>query len=268
MWQLADKRLTNRLLLGTAQYPSLQTLAEAVKAAQIEVLTVALRRCLSPENLWSGEAFWKTLEALGCQLLPNTAGCRTAQEAITTAECARELFQTHWIKLEVIGDDGTLQPDPFELLEAARILLDKGFEVFPYCTEDLIVCQRLLDCGCRILMPWAAPIGTGKGVLNPEGLKTLRARLPDTILIVDAGLRSPSQAAQVMEWGFDGVLINTAIANATQPAPMACAFRDAVKAGRQAFTAGLMSVREMAHSSTSLLDTPFWQQDRQTGSEH
>lgn len=255
MWQIADKNLESRLLLGTAQYPSLQVMQDAVLASGAEIITVSLRRQLANNG---GDHFWEYVKKLNCHLLPNTAGCRTAQEAITIAEMAREIFATHWIKLEVIGDEYNLQPDLFELVQAARVLIDKGFEIFPYCTDDLILCQRLVDLGCRILMPWAAPIGSGKGIINPYALKALRARFPDITLIVDAGIGKPSHAIQAMEMGFDGILLNTAIAKAQQPIAMAKAFRDAVQAGRTAFSAGLMYERDMACPSTPLLDTPFW----------
>lgn len=260
MWQLGDKTIASRLLLGTAQYPSLQILCDAIVASGAQVITVSLRRQLSADAKNNG--FWNPIQALNCSVLPNTAGCRTAEEAINTAEIARELFQTHWIKLEVIGDDYNLQPNPFELLKATTVLIKNGFEVFPYCTEDLVLCQRLMDAGCRILMPWAAPIGSGKGLMNPYALSTLRTRLPDATLIVDAGIGKPSQAAEAMEYGFDGVLLNTAVALAQDPVRMATAFKDAVTAGRHAYCAGLMPERNSAHPSTPLIDTPFWHQDK------
>ncbi len=258
MWKLADKEINSRLLLGTAQYPSLHIMREAITAAETNIITVALRR-QSPRT-HGGNIFWNYLKETACHILPNTAGCRSAEEAIMTAEMAREIFNTHWIKLEVIGDDYTLQPDPFELVKAANILVKKGFEVFPYCTEDLILCQRLIDVGCRILMPWAAPIGSGKGLINPYALQLLRARLPNITLIIDAGIGKPSHAVQALELGLDGVLLNTAVSLATQPIMMAAAFRDAVRAGRAAYAAGLMLERNMAAASTALIDTPFWQQ--------
>lgn len=258
MWNLANITLSSRLLLGTACYPSLQIMQEAILASRAEIITVSLRR-QSPQEKTSNP-FWETLKKLPCHILPNTAGCHQASEAITTAEMAREIFNTHWIKLEVIGDDYTLQPDPFELVKAASTLVKAGFEVFPYCTDDLVLCQRLIDAGCRILMPWASPIGSGKGLINPYALETLRARLPEITLIVDAGIGKPSHAAQAMELGFDGVLLNTAVAEATHPVQMASAFQHAVIAGRMAFEAGTMQARPAASPSTSLLDTPFWQQ--------
>lgn len=259
MWQLAGKQLTSRLLLGTAQYPSLEIMQQAINMSGANVITVALRR-QSP-NEKGGETFWNAIKASGCHFLPNTAGCHSAKDAIMTAEMAREIFATHWIKLEVIGDDYNLQPDPFELVHAAKELINKGFEVFPYCTDDLVLCQRLVDVGCRILMPWAAPIGTGKGLLNPYALEMLRIRLPNITLIIDAGIGKPSHATQALELGFDAVLLNTAVSLAHNPVQMAGAFRDAVTAGRAAYEAGIMCERNTAHPSTPLLDTPFWHQE-------
>jgi len=259
MWTLAKKNLQSRLLVGTAGYPSLEMMEHAIRASETNVITLSIKR-QAPLGV-GGESFWQTIKQLNCHLLPNTAGCRDAKTAISTAELARELFDTSWIKLEVIGDDYNLQPDPFELIKAARLLINEGFEVFPYCTDDLVVCQKLVDSGCTILMPWAAPIGSGKGLLNPYALETLRHRLPDITLIVDAGIGKPSHAVQAMELGFDGVLLNTAISHANQPIAMARAFHHAVIAGHDAFLAGVMPERNIAHPSTSLIDTPFWHQD-------
>lgn len=259
MWKLADKILESRFLLGTAQYPSLQIMRDAIITSKTNVITVSLKRQSS--HATGDNVFWDSIKDLNCHVLPNTAGCHNADDAINTAEMAREVFQTNWIKLEVIGDDYNLQPDPFELVKAAKQLIQNGFEVFPYCTDDLVLCQRLIDCGCQILMPWASPIGSGKGIINPYSLETLRARLPHTTLIIDAGIGKPSHAAQAMELGFDGVLLNTAVSLSKHPIQMASAFRDAIIAGRSAFNAGMMLERNMAHPSTSLLDTPFWHQE-------
>lgn len=259
MFTIADKTITSRFLLGTAQYPSLQIMQKAIQAAKTEIITVSLHRQAPKVN--GGETFWDYIKQLGCYLLPNTAGCRSASDAVKIAEMARELFNTHWIKLEVIGDDYNLQPDPIELIAAAKCLVNRGFEVFPYCTDDLVLCQRLVDCGCRILMPWAAPIGTGKGILNPYSLEVLRTRLPHVTLIIDAGIGKPSQATRAMELGFDAVLLNTAVSLAIDPVKMAEAFRDAIIAGRAGFEAGIMPERNTAHPSTPLIDTPFWHQD-------
>ena len=184
------------------------------------------------------------------RVLPNTAGCYTVKEAVTTAQMAREIFDTAWIKLEVIGEADTLQPDVFGTVEAARILSDEGFEVFPYTTEDLIVCERLVEAGCKVLMPWGAPIGSGKGLNNLFGLRVLRARFPDVPLVVDAGIGLPSHAAAAMELGYDAVLLNTAVGKAGDPVAMARAFAQAVEAGRAAYLAGPMPPRDMAAPST------------------
>ncbi|MFA6303186.1 MAG: thiazole synthase [Legionella sp.] len=260
MWNIAGKSLNSRLILGTSCYPSLSVMEQAIGASGAEAITVSIKRQTAGTPV--GESFAHALQKLNCNLLPNTAGCRNAQTAIRTAELARELYATSWIKLEVIGDDYNLQPDPFELVKAAKILVEQGFEVFPYCTDDLVLCQKLVDVGCRILMPWAAPIGSGKGILNPYALETVRYRFPDINLIVDAGIGKPSHAVAVMELGFDGVLLNTAVALAQQPEVMALAFSQAVLAGRKAFEAGMMPERNVAHPSTSLIDTPFWHQEK------
>ncbi|NKB25709.1 MAG: thiazole synthase [Kiritimatiellae bacterium] len=260
MWKLGSTTLNSRLMIGTAQYPSPEIMAKSIKASEAEIVTVSLRRQNPGEK--GGELFWNFIKDLNLKILPNTAGCRTVQEANTTAEMARELFGTNWIKLEVIGDEYTLQPDTTALIEAAQMLVGKGFEVLPYTTEDLIVAQRLVNVGCKILMPWAAPIGSGQGLLNPYALRTLRKRLPDITLIIDAGLGRPSHAVQVMEMGFDGVLINSAVALAQDPIDMARAFARGVEAGRMGYKAGLLYPREMASPSTPTIGTPFWQQEK------
>jgi len=251
-----DVRLTSRLLLGTAQYPSPAVMRDAIAASGTEVVTVALRRQNPADK--DGDAIWRYIRESGCRLLPNTAGCRSAKEAVTLAEMCREIFETAWIKLEVIGDDYNLQPDPFGLVEAAGELTRRGFDVLPYCTDDLVLCRKLLDVGCRVLMPWGAPIGTGQGLLNTYALRTLRERLPDTPLIIDAGIGAPSQAAAAMEMGFDAVLLNTAVARAQDPASMARAFAGAIDAGYRAHRAGLMVQRQTASPSTPTVGRPFW----------
>lgn len=251
--------LASRVLLGTSRYPSLLSLSESIEASRPGMVTVALRRQMNAETAEAG--FFDLLKRHAVPLLPNTAGCQTIDEAVTTAHMAREVFETDWIKLELIGDDYTLQPDPVGLIEAAARLVKDGFKVLPYCTEDLVVGRRLLDVGCEVLMPWGAPIGTGKGIVNPYGLRVLRERLPDVPLIIDAGLGVPSHACQVMEWGFDGVLLNTAVSQATQPAAMARAFAMGVQAGRSAYVAGPMDERDSAQASTPVVGMPFWHQD-------
>jgi len=257
-WQLYGKSFTSRFLMGTALYPSPQIMAQAVERSGAQIVTVSLRR-QSPEHR-GGSTIWDFIKQMDCQLLPNTAGCHSATEAITLANMSREIFQTDWIKLEVIGDEYNLQPDPFGLLEAAQALARDGFSVFPYCTDDLVLCQRLLDVGCQVLMPWGAPIGTGRGLLNPYALQTIRARLTDVPLIVDAGIGLPSHAAQAMEMGCDGILLNSAVAQATDPQLMAQAFANAITAGRQGFMAGAMPQGQTAKPSTPTLGMPFWHQ--------
>jgi thiazole synthase len=255
-WTVARTTLNSRFFLGTSHYPSPQVLGDAVIASGTEVLTVGLRR-LQPES-GGGNSFWQRIQAMGCKILPNTAGCHNAEEAITLAQMAREIFDTPWIKLEVIGDDYTLQPDTQATLQAAIVLAREGFQVFAYTTDDLVIAQKLRDAGCAAVMPWAAPIGTGRGPVNPYALETMRRRLPDAVLVVDAGLGRPSHAAQVMELGFDAVLLNTAVAQAGDPVRMARAFADGIAAGRAAFEATPMPERAAAQASTSTVGVPFW----------
>jgi thiazole synthase len=257
-WQIGDATLTSRFLLGTAGYPSPQVLRDAIVASGAQVVTVGLKRTLAAAGDNGFVAMIRAaLAETGARLLPNTAGCRSAAEAVQLAQIARELYGTPWLKLEVIGDEHTLQPDPFELVDAATQLVRDGFVVLPYCTDDLVVCRRLLDAGCAALMPWGAPIGSGQGLLDPFALRTLRERLPDTVLIVDAGLGAPSHAAQALEMGFDAVLLNSAVAQARDPVTMAGAFRDAVCAGRAAWRAGVMAKQDFAVASTPVAGHPF-----------
>lgn len=243
--------VTSRLLLGTAQYPSPAILADAIRASGAEIVTVSLRRESGATK--AGQSFWSLIRELGVKVLPNTAGCKTVKEAVTTAEMARELFGTEWVKLEVIGEDDTLQPDVFGLVEAARVLSRDGFKVFPYTTEDLVVAEKLVAAGCEVLMPWGAPIGSGRGLNNPYGLRSLRAHFPGMPMVVDAGIGVPSHAAAAMEMGYDAVLLNTAVAKAGDPARMARAFARAIEAGREAVLADPMEVRDMAAPSTPVM---------------
>ncbi|MEO9078182.1 MAG: thiazole synthase [Rhodanobacter sp.] len=240
--------LGSRLLLGSAGYSSPSMLADAVHASCTEVVTVSLRREASGQR--NGQGFWSLIRDLGVHVLPNTAGCHSAKEAVTTAQMARDIFETAWIKLEVIGDADTLQPDVFGLVEAADQLCADGFEVFPYTTEDLVVADRLLQAGCRVLMPWGSPIGSGRGLNNVFGLRALRAHFPDVPLIIDAGIGRPSHAVAAMELGYDGVLLNTAVAMAGDPVAMAGAFARAIEAGRAGFKAQPMAPRDLATPST------------------
>ncbi|MGB3690338.1 MAG: thiazole synthase [Jannaschia helgolandensis] len=247
--------IDSRLMLGTAQYPSPRVLADAFRRSGAGIATVSVRREAGGER--AGSAFWDIVSDLGVAVLPNTAGCHSVREAVTTAQMARELFDTNWIKLEVIGHADTLQPDPFGLVEAARYLTEDGFKVFPYTTEDVVLAGRLLDAGCEVLMPWGAPIGTGLGLTNIYGMRTLRAQFPDVPMVVDAGLGLPSQAAMAMEMGYDAVLLNTAVARAGDPAAMAEGFARAVEAGRLAFEADPMEPRDMAAPSTPVIGKAF-----------
>jgi thiazole synthase len=257
-WQVGDVTLGSRFLLGTAGYPSPQVLREAIAAAGTQVVTVGLKRTLAAagDNGFIG-VIQQALADTGARLLPNTAGCRSAREAVQLAHMARELYDTPWLKLEVVGDEHTLQPDMFELHAAATQLVRDGFTVFPYCTDDLVGCRRLLDAGCPLLMPWGAPIGSGQGLLNVFALRTLRERLPDTTLIIDAGIGAPSDAAQALELGFDAVLLNSAVAQARDPAAMARAFRLAIEGGRIARNAGVMAQQDFAVASTPVGGEPL-----------
>jgi thiazole synthase len=252
--------MSSRLMLGTSLYPSPQVMADAIKASGAGIVTVSLRREGARDR--TGQRFWEIVSGLGCRVMPNTAGCRTSKDAITTARMAREVFETDWIKLEIIANDDTLQPDLFGLVEAAGVLVKEGFKVFPYTTEDLGIGERLLAAGCEVLMPWGAPIGSGRGLANPYALRTMRSYFPGVPLIVDAGIGAPSQAAQAMEMGYDAVMLNTAVAKAARPVVMARAFGQAVAAGRLAYEAGLMEPRDMASPSTPVAGTPFFDLDK------
>lgn len=257
---LYGESFSSRLLLGTALYPSPQIMSDAIAASNCDIVTLGLRRQNPKDD--HGKAMWDAIRATGRKLLPNTAGCRNVKEAVNLAAMSREIFETSWIKLEVIGDEYNLQPDPFGLVEAAGMLVKQGFKVLPYCTDDLLVCQKLLDVGCEVLMPWGSPIGTGQGLLNLYNLRTLRERITEVPLIIDAGLGAPSHAAQAMEMGYDAVLLNTAVAKAQNPVLMAEAFAEAVIAGRKAKLAGIMEKRQTASPSTPTIGKPFWHQSQ------
>jgi thiazole synthase len=243
------------LMLGTAQYPSPSILISCFKKSKASVATVSLRRESSASD--SGNNFWSIIKELNVRILPNTAGCHTVKEAVTTAHMAREIFNTKWIKLEVIGEEDTLQPDVFGLVEASKILSDDGFEVFPYTTEDLVVADKLLNAGCKVLMPWGSPIGSGQGLNNIFGLKALRSHFPDIPMVIDAGIGLPSHATRAMELGFDAILLNTAIAKAGDPVTMAEAFSYAVLSGSLGKEADPMEPRDMAVPSTPIFGKAF-----------
>jgi thiazole synthase len=249
---------TSRLLIGSALYPSPQIMHQSLVASGSQIVTVSLRRQNSIE---AGQDFWQLIKDTGLKVLPNTAGCHSVKEVVTLANMCREVFDTDWIKLELIGDEYNLQPDPVALLEATECLIKEGFKILPYCTDDLVICQRLADLGCEVLMPWGAPIGTGKGLINPYNLKTIRERLPDHTLIVDAGLGLPSHACQALELGYDAVLLNSAIAGAGCPITMAKAFKSATEAGRYSYEAKAMPEKEVAAPSTPTMGMPFWHQE-------
>ncbi|MCE7027377.1 thiazole synthase [Jiella avicenniae] len=249
--RIYDETLKSRLMLGTARYPSPQILKQAILASGAEIVTVSLRREAAGER--AGQKFWDLIRETGVKVLPNTAGCHSVREAVTTAQMAREVFRTNLVKLEVIGDADTLQPDLFGLVEATRILTEDGFQVLAYTTEDLVAADRLVEAGCRVLMPWGSPIGSARGLNNVYGLRAMRARFPDLTLLVDAGIGVPSHAAQAMELGYDGVLLSSAVALAGNPVTMARGFRLAVEAGRLAFEADPLQPRDMAEASTPVL---------------
>jgi thiazole synthase len=246
--KIADRVFCSRLIIGTGKYRSYDEMKAAHKASGAEMVTVAVRRVPLDR---SSESFLDYLDP-SLQILPNTAGCYSAEEAIRTARLAREALSTPWIKLEVIGDQATLFPDNEQTLEAARALVKEGFIVLPYFTDDLIVAKKLLDAGCPAVMPLAAPIGSGLGVQNPTNLRILREQLPDATIIVDAGVGTASDAAIAMELGADAVLMNTAIAEANDAAKMAEAMKLAIEAGRLAYLSGRMSKRLYASASSPL----------------
>ncbi|MDA7949413.1 MAG: thiazole synthase [Hyphomicrobiaceae bacterium] len=259
MLEFYGTEIGSRLLTGTALYPSPQILADAVKASGSDLVTVSVRREAARAS--AGQGFWELIKQLDVHVLPNTAGCNTVKEAVTTAQMARELFETDWIKLEVIANNDTLQPEVFGLVEAARILNEDGFKVFPYMTEDLGVAEKLMAAGCEVLMPWGAPIGSGQGLANPLALRTMRSYFPDIPLVIDAGIGAPSHAARAMEMGYDAIMLNTAIAKAGDPVAMGRAFSQAIEAGRLAYESGLMEPRDMASPSTPVAGTPFFKID-------
>jgi thiazole synthase len=245
---IAGKVFSSRLLIGSAQFPNPQTMVAAHEASGAEIVTLAVRRVNL--NAAPSENILSFIDTQRMTLLPNTAGCFTAKDAVLTAELAREALETNWIKLEVIGDDETLFPDAVELLKAAETLIGLGFTVLPYCNDDVITARKLRDMGCAAVMPLASPIGSGMGIRNPYNLQIIREMLPDIPLIVDAGIGTASDAAIAMELGYDGVLLNTAISQAQHPIQMAEAMKHAVIAGRLAFEAGRISRKLYATAST------------------
>ena len=245
-WKLGTRTLRSRLIVGTGKYASLDETRAALAASGAEIVTVALRRV----NLASGEpTVLDAIDRTKYILLPNTAGCYTADEAIRTLHLARELGMDDMVKLEVIGDPKTLFPDNTATVEAAKQLVKEGFQVLPYCSDDLITCKRLADAGCLAVMPLAAPIGSGLGIRNPHNIKLILDNV-DVPVIVDAGVGCASDAAIAMELGCAGVLMNTGIAGAKKPVLMAEAMRLAIEAGRKSYLAGRMPRRDYANASS------------------
>ena len=248
IFTLAGREFRSRLIIGTGKYRSHDEMKAAHKASGADMVTVAVNRVPLDRKT---ESFLDHLDP-SMHILPNTAGCYDADHAIRTARLAREALETDWIKLEVIGDPITLLPDNEQTLEAARVLVNEGFIVLPYFTDDLIMAKKLLDAGCPAVMPLAAPIGSGMGVQNPANLQIMREQLPDATIIVDAGVGVPSDAAIAMELGADAILMNTAIAESREPEQMATAMKLAVEAGRLAYLAGRMPKRLYASASSPI----------------
>jgi thiazole synthase len=240
--------------MGTGQYRSLDTMQRAMLASGTDLVTVAIRRVDWQQV--HGESTLGVLRESGFRLLPNTAGCFTARDAVLTAQLAREALETHWVKLEVIGDDRTLLPDTEELLKAAAELVRAGFVVLPYTNDDPVVARRLRDLGCAAVMPLGSPIGSGMGIQNPYNLRIIREQIRDIPVILDAGIGTPSDAVLAMEMGLDAVLLSTAVSGADDPVLMANAFRMAVDCGRMAHMAGRMPRRLHAHASSPVDGLP------------
>ncbi len=244
-FEIAGRGFASRLIIGTGGFRSLEVVAEAVEASGADMATVTMRR-VDPSTRGS---LLDVLDSQGCFVLPNTAGCFTARDAVTTARLAREALETDWVKLEVIGDDKTLLPDAPELLEAAETLVGEGFTVLPYTNDDPVLAQRLEDAGCAAVMPLGSPIGSGMGIANPYNLRLIveQARVP---VILDAGIGTASDAALAMEAGCDGVLLASAISRAEDPRAMAGAMRKAVEAGWEARLAGRIPRRLYGEASS------------------
>ncbi|PAD38356.1 thiazole synthase [Terribacillus sp. 7520-G] len=247
MLQIADKTFASRLLLGTGKYPSFEVQKEAVDVSKAEILTFAVRRMDIFEP--SQPNFLEQLDLKRYTLLPNTAGAKTAEEAVRIARLAKASGLCDMVKVEVIGCDRTLLPDPVETLRAAEMLLEEGFIVLPYTSDDVVLAKRLIDLGVHAIMPGASPIGSGKGIINPFNLRMIveQSSVP---VIVDAGIGSPKDAAYAMELGADGVLLNTAVSGARDPVKMARAMKLAIEAGRMGFEAGRIPEKDYAAASS------------------
>ena len=248
--RIAGREFHSRLIVGTGKYRSFQEMARAHAASGADMVTLAVRRVNLTDR--SKESMLDFIDREKLFILPNTAGCYSADEAIRTARLAREVGLSNWIKLEVIGDEKTLFPDNFELLKATEVLVKEGFVVLPYTNDDLIFARRLIDAGAAAVMPLGAPIGSGLGIQNPANMRILREMITQVPLIIDAGVGTASDAAIAMELGADAVLMNTGIAGAQDAVLMAEAMKNAVLAGRQAFLAGRMPKKLYATASSPL----------------
>ncbi len=245
--EIAGESFESRLIIGTGGHTNLKKLQNSIKQGEAEMVTVGLRRIDSGTAQTGG--LMDLLDRLGVKILPNTAGCYTAKDAVLTAKMGREALDTNWIKLEVIGDEETLYPDTEELLEAASQLVEEDFVVLPYTSDDPITAKKLVEIGCPVVMPLAAPIGSGRGISNSDNLKIIREAI-DKPVIVDAGIGSASDAARAMELGADGILVSSAIARAEKPGMMAEALQKAVKAGRLCYQAGRIPEKLYAKPTT------------------
>ena len=248
--RIADREFRSRLFVGTGKYKSFQEMARAHEASGAEVVTVAVRRVNLTDK--SKESMLDYIDREKFFILPNTAGCYTADEAVRAARLAREVGLSNWVKLEVIGDQKTLFPDNFELVKATETLAREGFVVMPYTNDDLVTARRLIDAGAAAVMPLGAPIGSGMGIQNIANLRILREMITEVPLIVDAGVGTASDAALAMELGADGVLMNTGIAGAQEPVLMAEAMKHAIEAGRKAYLAGRIPRKLYATASSPL----------------
>ncbi|WP_305810882.1 thiazole synthase [Photobacterium leiognathi] len=248
MLTIADKTFTSRLFTGTGKYANRDVMAESILATSSELVTMALKRVNITER---DDDILAPLIQAGVNLLPNTSGAKNAKEAIFAAQLAREALGTNWLKLEIHPDPKYLMPDPIETLKAAEQLVKEGFVVLPYCHADPVLCKRLEDVGCAAVMPLGAPIGSNKGIASRDFLRIIidQAQVP---VVVDAGIGAPSHAAEAMEMGADAVLVNTAIAAASDPIAMGCAFKLAVESGRMAYEAGLAGKVNHAIASSPL----------------
>ena len=243
--EIAGVTFSSRLFVGTGGHTNLKKLKQSIEVSETEMVTVGLRRV----NSGAGGDLMSLLERLEVRVLPNTAGCYTAEEAVMTAKMGREALDTNWVKLEVIGDDETMFPDTTELVEAARELVELGFVVLPYTSDDPITAKKLVEVGCPVVMPLGSPIGSGRGLSNPDNLRIIREAI-EVPMIIDAGIGSAADAAEAMELGADGILVSSAIARAEQPSLMATALRDAVRAGRLSYQAGRIPEKLYAKPTT------------------